>query len=458
MFKELNSIWNKQSLSLALGQNITEDIYGGKLQINSKDVEYGDIFIALKGQNTDGHLYVKNALENGAAAAIVNRSIDNVDASKLIIVKNPLEAIRSLAMYKRTNSKAKFIGITGSVGKTSLKEAFRCAFSPCGKTFAGRGNFNNELGMLVNLASMPDDLEYAVFELGMNRYHEIGVLTHILKPDLAIINNVYNTHLVNFGDVMHIMQSKAEIMEGLNYKKGIIILPKDNKYYPNLMIISKALNLHNVYDFSEKTNASAFLAKDSDDEMIVNVLGQDVGVKKNNLPHHHLCNFIPLLLSVELLKCDMQKAIIGLNDYKIYPGRGNLIEASKGDAKFSIIDDSYNSSPASLEAAIKNFQLVRAGRKVIVIGDMLELGETEASEHIKFASILNDTNIDLVVTYGNLASAMCPHLTKPYKSYEDIETLQTELYDSIKNQDVFLIKASKSTGLSKVISFLTQQV
>ena len=456
MSKTLNPIWDNLSLKKALSINIQQDLYGEQLQINSQDIKPGDIFIAMQGQNSDGHNYVKNALDNGASIAIVTKYVKNVDASKLIFVSDTTKSLESLAMYKRTQSKATFIAITGSIGKTSLKEAAKCLFTPCGKTFASRGNFNNQLGLLLNLASMHKDTEYAIFELGMNNPNELRTLTNILKPNIAIINNVYNTHLANFIDLSQIAEAKAEIIEGLDKTTGMVILPKDNEFYSMLHNIAQNLHIKNIYDFSNEVTASAMLKEMRPKEMLINILGDDFNIKTNDLAYHHLYNFIPVLLCAHLLKCDMKKAIKGLDDYKIYPGRGNIIYVNKENIKYSIIDDSYNSSPASLTASIKHLDKIQAHRKIIIIGDMLELGKTELSEHEKFASILNATTIDLIITYGKLASSICPYLTKHHKSYSSLEVLKKELYDNITNGDIILIKASKAMKLNEIIKYLTQ--
>lgn len=240
-------IWNSETLSKALGITISNSINCNEVQFNSKDVKKGDLFIALKG-NGDGHDYVLDAIDKGANAVIVSKHIDIVDKNKIILVDNCFEALQKMALYKRGSSKAKFIAITGSVGKTSTKEALKTLLTETsdksldllyneaneneeefegntersttaykkvredastgltyklplevrGLVFASRGNFNNHLGVLINLASMPDDTEYAIFELGMNHKGEIRELVQILKTNIAMITNISEAHLEFF--------------------------------------------------------------------------------------------------------------------------------------------------------------------------------------------------------------------------------------------------------------------
>ena len=459
--KKFEIIWDSKALSEALGVVVADNIYASELHINSKDVSPGSIFIALAGDKSDGHKYVSDSLNMGAEIAIVSKiPSENIDPNKLILVHDCLEAINLMAKYKRNKSKAIFLGITGSVGKTSLKEAAKCAFSSLGKTFCSRGNFNNNLGLLLNLASMSDDSKYCIFELGMNNSGEMRILSNILLPDIAIINNVYNTHQANFLSTKDIALAKAEILEGLDKETGIVILPKSNEFYSLLESCAKKLRIKNIYSFGENENSTSMNFNSCTNELASyknNLSGQEISVNHNNLPNYHLLNFAPILLSAQLLNLDITAMTKALESYEIYTGRGNIIHVTKND--FYIIDDSYNSSPSALEASIKYFSQLKLKRKIILLGDMLELGKQEVEEHSKFVNIIKNTDIDIVVTYGNLASFISKGLEVNKITFHsnNLDDIKHFIKSIIRPKDYILVKASASTKLSEVVTFLNEE-
>jgi UDP-N-acetylmuramoyl-tripeptide--D-alanyl-D-alanine ligase len=251
-------MWNSESLTAALGADIQTKYDATRIEFNSQNVEKGDLFIALKGAR-DGHLFVQDAIARGANLAIVEYYPENIDRSRLIKVDSCLDALNSLAIYNRSRLKAKIIAITGSVGKTSTKEAFNIAFSNIGKVFSGRGNFNNHLGLPINVASIPLDTDYVILELGMNHSGEIRALTKILRPDIAIITKIAPAHLAFFNSVKDIAMAKSEIFEGLS-KDGVAIINKDDEYFE--LMHSEAMKY---------TNNIRSFGIDQDADIIVNI-------------------------------------------------------------------------------------------------------------------------------------------------------------------------------------------
>ncbi len=459
--KKFEIIWNSNALSEALGVFVSDNIYASGLHINSKDVTPGSIFIALEGAKSDGHNYVEDALNMGAEIAIVSRMpSENIDPNKIILVHDCFEAINLMAKYKRSKSQAIFLGITGSVGKTSLKEAAKCAFSSLGKTFCSRGNFNNKLGLLINLASMPHDAEYCIFELGMNNSGEMRILSNILSPNIAIINNVYNTHQANFLSTKDIALAKAEILEGLDKENSLVILPRSNEFYSLLESCAKKLRIKNIYSFGKNENSTSMNFNSYTHNVASysnNLSGQEISIKHNNLPNYHLLNFTPILLSGQLLNLNIRDMAKALESYEIYEGRGNIIHVIKND--FYIIDDSYNSSPSALEASIKYFFQLKLKRKIILLGDMLELGKNEVEEHSKFINIIKNTDIDIVVTYGNLASCISKGLEGDKITFHsnNLADIKHFIKNIIRPKDYILVKASASTKLFEVVTFLNEE-
>ena len=225
------NLWTNESLSDALGITMRDHNYysANRIEFNSSQVQIGDLFIALKGAR-DGHIFVKDALEQGAQCAIVEYYPPQCDPSKLILVPSCINALNMLASYNRSRLQSKIIAITGSVGKTSTKEAFALALNGVGKIFSGRGNFNNHLGLPINMASIPLDTDYVILELGMNHVGEISYLSKMLEPDIAIITKIAPAHLAFFSSVKDIAMAKSEIFEGLK-SDGLAILNKDDEYF-----------------------------------------------------------------------------------------------------------------------------------------------------------------------------------------------------------------------------------
>jgi UDP-N-acetylmuramoyl-tripeptide--D-alanyl-D-alanine ligase len=249
-------MWNSESLSKALGMNLQTKYSANRVEFNSRDIQDGDLFIALKGAR-DGHIFVQDAIKNGASLAIVEYYPEGIDRDCLIKVDSCEDTLNSLAIYNRSRLKAKIIAITGSVGKTSTKEAFSKALTSVGKVFSGRGNFNNHLGLPINMASIPLDTDYVILELGMNHSGEIRALTKMLQPDIAVITKIAPAHLAFFDSVEDIALAKAEIFEGLS-TNGVAIMNKDDKYF-ELMKGAALKYTKNICSFGVDTDADVIV-------------------------------------------------------------------------------------------------------------------------------------------------------------------------------------------------------
>jgi UDP-N-acetylmuramoyl-tripeptide--D-alanyl-D-alanine ligase len=223
------NLWDKESLGAALNIKTNIQYSANRIEFNSANVQPDDLFIAMKGAR-DGHFFVQDALNRGASCALVEYHPEGCDISRLVLVESCLDALNNLAKYNRSRLKAKIIAITGSVGKTSTKEAFALASEGFGKIFSGRGNFNNHLGLPMNIASIPLDTDYVILELGMNHAGEIRYLSKMLKPDVAIITKIAPAHLAFFSSVKDIALAKSEIFEGLS-ENGVAIFNKDDEYF-----------------------------------------------------------------------------------------------------------------------------------------------------------------------------------------------------------------------------------
>ncbi|MFV9897767.1 MAG: UDP-N-acetylmuramoyl-tripeptide--D-alanyl-D-alanine ligase [Rickettsia conorii subsp. raoultii] len=301
-------IWNSKTLSAVLGITISNSINCNEVQFNSKDVKKGDLFIALQG-NRDGHDYVLDAIDKGAAAVIISKRVEINDKDKIILVDDCFEALQKMALYKRENSKAKFIAITGSVGKTSTKEALKVLLQHDFLVFASRGNFNNKLGMLINLASMADDTEYAIFELGMNHKGEIRELVQILKPNIAMITNISEAHLEFFNSLEEIAEAKCEIFANFS-KNDIAVINADTNCYNKILSILKNLSITDIHSFgrSSKTSAELILYENLGEQVYLKykINNKVLDVTIPFIPRHFTENYTGVLLIIDILGREKQ--------------------------------------------------------------------------------------------------------------------------------------------------------
>lgn len=442
-------IWSAKQLSEIFGVNFALD--AGEVQFNSKDVKSGDLFIALHGK-TDGHLYVCDAINNGAAVAIVSKKID-LDSNKIIQVPDTMAALIKMAEYKRKKSKAKFIGITGSVGKTTTKEALKIMLAPFGNIFASRGNFNNYLGLLINLASMPDEIDYAIFEMGMNHAGEIRELTKIIKPHIAVITEIAPAHLEFFNSIEEIADAKCEIFESLQ-ENGVAIINCDSPYY--LRMRNKAIH-HYSFGTSEDAQSRLKLYKNLGDKMRLEyeVNSVNLEVIMHNIPEHQAQNFAACFGVVENLGLDLKKATTFLNQFTLIDGRGSIVSVEKDNKNYKIICDYYNSNPQSLKAALKYLKQIEHENKVAIIGDMLELGPESSRYHKEMKPFIIDSGVNKIFFVGANVQDITdfPHNIK-VGYFDNVAALISELDELLDGGELILLKGSNSIKLNKVFEYL----
>ncbi|KJV80506.1 UDP-N-acetylmuramoyl-tripeptide--D-alanyl-D-alanine ligase family protein [Rickettsia hoogstraalii str. RCCE3] len=446
-------IWNSKTLSAALGITISNSINCNEVQFNSKDVKKGDLFIALQG-NRDGHDYVQDAIDKGAAAVIVSKQVEINDKDKIILVDDCFEALQKMALYKRENSKAKFIAITGSVGKTSTKEALKILLQHDFLVFASRGNFNNKLGMLINLASMADDTEYTIFELGMNHKGEIRELVQILKPNIAMITNISEAHLEFFNSLEEIAEAKCEIFENFS-KNDIAVINADTNCYSKILSILKNLSIDRVYNFGISHNTPAQL-------VLYENLGEQVHLKYkiNNksleitipfIPRHFAENYTGVLLIIDILGKDMELAANHLANISPTEGRGKIINIQNS----RVICDYYNASPGSMKAALEYLKQVPAENKTAIIGDMLELGESSKPLHEELVPYILDAGCSKVYLVGvntkYIYDLLPPKTAKKY--FKNVDELITHITDLFEGNELILIKGSRGIKLDKIVDY-----
>jgi UDP-N-acetylmuramoyl-tripeptide--D-alanyl-D-alanine ligase len=438
-------IWTGKQLSEAFNIKVDEGLKTGPVQFNSVDVKPCDLFIALER----GHQYVEDAFKNGAEAAIVsNPSVHG----NIIHVPDTMQALRQLAEYKRKTSKAKFIAITGSAGKTSTKEAMKNMLEPFGKVFASRGNFNNYLGVPINLASMPDDTEYAVFELGMNHSGEISELTKMIKPDIAIITNVAEAHLEFFDSVTDIADAKCEIFEGLS-KNGIAIINRDSLTYDRMMFNLNRLSIKNIYSFGTGADSELILYQAGTKlKYKIGSTEVDVEGKDFNIPKHHAQNFAALGF-------DLNLAAKAIAKYSLGEGRGKIINVTKDSKKFTIIGDYYNANPPSLKASLEYLQQLNHPKKMAIIGDMQELGPSAADLHKSLVPFITNSGASKVLLVGSYVNHIKMLMPKNIftSSFENVESLLMNLGQFLDGDELILIKGSRGMQLDRILEYFDKR-
>lgn len=432
--------WTSKEAALATKGEIFSNWEGDKIVFDNRLIEKGDIFLALPGAASDGHDHVKGALEKGASAAIVSKIPENVDKEQLLLVPDCLKALSDMAIYKRKKSNAKFIAITGSVGKTSSKELLGLALSAHGKTFISRGNYNNYLGVPINLASMPDDIEYAVIEMGMDHAGEITPLSNLTKPDIAIITAIEKIHIANFDSIEGIAEAKAEIFAGMN-NEGIAIINSLSHCHE---LLKKESSPHKTISLGIESEIATYEIKNNTTKAELNILDKEIILNIDSiLGKHQINNMVMALSCVASLNLDPKKSIPALEKFQLPRGRGLVSKITVNSKNITLIDDSYNAGPVSVKAALKNLSYYQ-GRRVALLGDMVDLGDESLKLHLDLKQDIIDNNIDKVICFGNMMQNLYAALPEDKKlgSYLTLKDLALELPNKLETGDILLIKGS----------------
>jgi UDP-N-acetylmuramoyl-tripeptide--D-alanyl-D-alanine ligase len=450
----MSAIWASADLEKATGGIANGKWCAWRVEIDSRKVQPGDLFIALKGEHFDGHEYVAQAYAKGAIAAVVSRELP-INGYQ-ILVSDTQKALEDLAKYNRARSKAKIVGVTGSVGKTSTKEMLKLALSAHGKTYATNGNYNNHIGTPLNLANLPPDAEFAVFEMGMNHAGEISHLTRMVRPHIALVTGVYAVHLEFFSGVDEIAAAKAEIFEGLE-SGGIAVISADQPYFKNIAARKITFGEDNSSDF----RLASYKATSTGSEISADINGKKLDYAIPTIGRHWAIISLSVLAVGEAMGLDMKKTASALAGFHEVSGRGNVTEIKVNGGSALLVNDSYNASPASMGAAfVKTAELWEArgkkGRKIALLGDMLELGESADLLHAGLADKLIEQGFDSVYTAGGLMeslhNALPPHLRAGH-AQGAAELLQV-VAGKIGGNDVVLVKGSHGSKLYEVAAML----
>jgi UDP-N-acetylmuramoyl-tripeptide--D-alanyl-D-alanine ligase len=434
------------------------------ISIDSRSIAPGEAFFAIAGENRDGHGFVLAALAAGAGLAVVaadKRSAFPAQAP-LLAVPDVLAALNDLARAARARSPAKFIGVTGSVGKTGTKEALRLALGADGETHASAASYNNHWGVPLSLARCPQSARYVVLEIGMNHAGEIAALTRLARPHVAIITTVEPVHLEFFASVEAIADAKAEIFLGLE-PGGAAVINHDNPQYARLRRHARGAGAGRIVSFGEHARADARLLKSSlhpDCSTVkARILGTEIAYKLGAPGRHVVLNSLAVLAAAELVGADLALAALALAQLEPAAGRGARIWLETGEGAALLIDESYNANPASMRAALAllaQAELGPRGRRIAVLGEMRELGARGADLHRGLLDPLLGHGIDLVFCCGPLMQGLWEALPSERAGgyAETSASLEPQVLAAIRPGDAVMVKGSLGSRMAIIVKAL----
>ncbi|MBA1139030.1 UDP-N-acetylmuramoylalanyl-D-glutamyl-2,6-diaminopimelate--D-alanyl-D-alanine ligase [Mesorhizobium neociceri] len=463
----MSVLWTADALVDAMGGRplgpMPEGISG--ISIDSRSLQPGDAFFAIKGEAMDGHDFATAAIKAGAGVLVVAEgklpSLGRLTAP-MIVVQDVLAALEKLGVAARARSKAKIIAVTGSAGKTTTKEALRHVLSAVGKVHASAQSFNNHWGVPLTLARMPDDCDYAVFEIGMNHPGEIRPLVKMVRPHVAIVTLIAAAHLGFFKNLDEIAKAKAEIFEGIE-PGGAALLNRDDGRWKLLDKMARAAGVEHVFGFGENARSTYKLTKcelhADHSDITARIGGQDVTARIGAPGRHMVQNVLAVLGAAHLAEADIGKVAEALADLSAERGRGKRHVLRHPKGPITLIDESYNANPASMAAAMALLNatpVTGEGRRIAVLGDMLELGDHSAKLHAALAELIVGTGTQTVFLGGPemqaLADVLPAEIATEYRP--GAEELKPLLLSALKAGDVVMIKSSKGIGFSKLVEAL----
>ena len=454
-------LWTSEEIVAATGGTL----HGSPFEVSgvtfdSREVEHGWLFVAMPGTVADGHDFVAKAFAAGAAGALVSQPADGPH----ILVADVPEALTKLAIASRERMQGTVVGVTGSVGKTSTKEALFAALDRYarGRVHRSVKSYNNHTGVPLSLARMPRDSEFAVLEMGMNAKGEIAALTRLVRPHVALITTIASAHIEHLGSMEAIADAKAEIFEGLE-PDGVAIVPEDTPYRDRLVKAARAHADRIVTFGNGEADVAAVHAVRSDNGgslVTARLVESDLTYTIAQRGEHWVANSLGVLAAVEAVGADLAIAGLALADMGGLKGRGERHRLNVEGGTYLLIDESYNANPASMAATLKALGEERdAERRIAVLGPMRELGEHADELHAGLAPAVLAAKVDRLILVNAdmqpLEDALDGAL--PVDRAADAEEAASRLAAIVRPGDAVLVKASNSIGLAKLVEQMLRE-
>lgn len=464
-------LWTLDTAAAAMGGRAVADAAAPRelsgISIDTRTLKVGDLFFAIRGEARDGHDFVRDALARGAGAAVVaeERAADLAEAGPVIAVPSRdedgvLAAMRGLAAAARARTGARVLAVTGSVGKTGTKEALRHVLAAQGATHASVASYNNHWGVPLTLSRMPAASEFGVFEVGMNHAGEIAPLTRLVRPEIAIVTTVEPVHIEHFRSLSGIADAKGEIFYGLE-PGGVAIVNRDNPNFERLKAHALASRAGRIVSFGEHREADVRAERIvmRPDLSIVDVraMGQAVTYQLGTPGRHTALNSLAVIAAVQALGADLALAALSLAQLRPPAGRGARTMLRIGDGEALLVDESYNANPASIRAALSTLAGAEtAGRRIAILGDMMELGADAPALHRELAGAVEEHGIDLVLTAGPLMQELFEALpaSRRAAARPTSAELVDPVLDLVRPGDAVMVKGSNSTRMGRIVEAL----
>jgi len=432
---------------------------------DSRKAVEGAVFIALRGENFDGHDFVGETLEKGAVACIVDKRYENVNGYSVIVVEDTLKALGAVAAYYRSRFSIPSVGITGSVGKTSTKDMVSCVLSKKYEVLKTEGNFNNEIGLPLTAFRLSNATDIAVFEMGMSNFGEISRLTRIAQPDTAIITNIGMSHIEHLGSQDNILKAKLEIIEGMSGDEGTLIVNGDDPFLQSVVGTLPFETLTYGIENEKCDIVATDLKKTSEGTTFsVKIEGEIREVTVNTPGLHHVYNALAAMLAGVKYNMPLQSVIDGVADFVPQGMRQNIIKLENS----VIIKDCYNASPTSMKSGIEVLCTVQPAdkvlshRRVAVLADMLELGEFSEKSHLDVGAMVAANNVDCLVTVGNYAKYIAQGALENGFSksalyvFSDNDEAKSQIMRILQPNDIVLFKGSRGMRLEQIADFVIE--
>jgi UDP-N-acetylmuramoyl-tripeptide--D-alanyl-D-alanine ligase len=468
------ALWDAVAIARAVKGTAVGDFSVSGAEIDSRDVTEGDLFFALKGEAMDGHKFVEGAFAKGAAAVVVDREVDGPH----IRVKDTTAALIALGQAARARCRGKIIGVTGSVGKTGVKEAIFSALERSSRGAAHRSvkSYNNHIGVPLSLARMPSRSRFGVFEMGMNHAGEIAALTRQVRPHIAVVTTIAPAHIEMLGSEEAIADAKGEVFEGLEAANGepggVAIIPADSPHFARLKAKAQR-HAGAVISFGRADHADVRLLDAVAAPGGGSLVTADLGDRRlcytvAEPGDHWVINSLAVMAAVRAAGADLGAAGVALADMAGLKGRGARMDIAVGDGTAMVIDESYNANPASMRATLAQLGKTPARRRIAVLGAMKELGSHGADFHAGLAAPLAEAGVDYAILVGDEMAALADELGKvasgqlgktiPFAQCKNPAEAREALSKfGVSRGDAILIKGSNSVGLGSLVAALASK-